>query len=180
MYLLTISYGSFAVDQTSGDGLNQWMISNPRILSEELLVQTLSCSTRELLQHWTKSSRIPASRKRSVWRKWKLTKKTVSFVEDRSLTWSTNTSGSLEPMILSRIMQTYLQLFFEMMMFRNSIQNGTKFSLSMTQIPSDDILESLYTLRIRVWETQDRIGIAQQGGFIRRKLNLIITDWRQW
>ena len=40
---------------------------------------------RELLQHWTESPRIPVSR-RSVWRKWKLTKKTVSFVEDRSLT----------------------------------------------------------------------------------------------
>ena len=29
--------------------------------------------------------------------------------------------------ILSRIMRTYLQLFFEMMTFRNSIQNGTEF-----------------------------------------------------
>ena len=35
----------------------------------------------------------PPSRKRSVWRKWKLLKKTVSFEEDRLLTWSTNTSG---------------------------------------------------------------------------------------
>ena len=72
----------------------------------------------------------------------------VSFAEDRSLTWSTSTSGSLEPLILSRIMPTYLQLFFEMMIFRNSIRNGTKF-LSMTQIPSDEILERLYKLRIR-------------------------------
>ena len=31
--------------------LNQWMISNLHVLSKELLVQTLSCSTRELLQH---------------------------------------------------------------------------------------------------------------------------------
>ena len=34
---------------------------------------------------------------------------------------------SLEPMILSRIMPTYLQLFFEMMIFRNSIRDGVKF-----------------------------------------------------
>ena len=54
-------------------------------------------------------------------------KRTVSFVEERSLTWSTSTSGSLEPMILSRIMPTYLQLFVEMMTFGNSIRNGTKF-----------------------------------------------------
>ena len=31
------------------------------------------------------------------------------------------------PMILSRIMPIYLQLFFELMKIRNSIRNGTKF-----------------------------------------------------
>ena len=51
-------------------------------------------------------------------------------------------------MILSRIMPTYFQLFFEMMIFRNSIRNGTKL-LSMTQIPFDDISEGLYKLRTR-------------------------------
>ena len=36
--------------------------------------------------------------------------------------------------------------------------------LSMTKIPSDDILEGLYKLKnTRVWETQDRIGIVQYG-----------------
>ena len=35
----------------------------------EFLVQTLSYSTRKMLQHWTKSSIILTSRKRSVWRK---------------------------------------------------------------------------------------------------------------
>ena len=34
---------------------------------------------------------------------------------------------SLEPMVLSRIMRTYLQLFFEMTIFRNSIRKVTKF-----------------------------------------------------
>ena len=34
-------------------------------------------------------------------------------------------------------------------MFRNSIRDGTNFLLSMRKIPSDDILESLYKLRIR-------------------------------
>ena len=53
-------------------------------------------------------------------------KKAVSSEEDRLLTWSANTSGSLGPTILSRIMQTCLLLFFEMMIFRNSIRNGTK------------------------------------------------------
>ena len=46
---------------------------------------------------------------------------------DRLLTWSTNTSGSQEPMILSRIMPTYSLLVFEKTIFRNSIQRGTEF-----------------------------------------------------
>ena len=58
-------------------------------------------------------------------------------------------SGSQEPTILSRIMPTYSLLVFEMTIFRNSIRNGTIFFVSMTQIPSDDILESLCKLRIR-------------------------------
>ena len=50
------------------------------------------------------------------------------FLHRRQIAYlSTSTSGSLEPMILSRIMPTYLQMFFEMMTFRNSIRNGTKF-----------------------------------------------------
>ena len=53
------------------------------------------------------------------------------------------------PTILSRNLSTYLQLFFETMIFRNSIRNGKEFSTSMTKIPSDDILEGLYKVRIR-------------------------------
>ena len=49
-------------------------------------------------------------------------------------------------MILSKNLPTYLR-FYKMMIFRNSIQSGTDFS--MTKIPHDDILEGLYNLRIR-------------------------------
>ena len=38
---------------------------------------------------------------------------------------------------------------FVTIMFRNSIQDGTKILLSMSRIPSDDVVESLYKLRIR-------------------------------
>ena len=91
----------------------------------------------------------------SVWRNKKPKKRTVSFVEDRSLTWSTSTSWSLEPMIPSRIMPTYLQLFFEMMIFRSSIRNGTEFYY---QWQKSHLMTSW-----RVWETQDRIGIVRPG-----------------
>ena len=53
--------------------------------------------------------------------------RTVSFAEDRLLTWSMSTSGSQEPMVPSRIMPTYLQLFFDVTIFRNSIRSGTEF-----------------------------------------------------
>ena len=41
------------------------------------------------------------------------------------------------------------ELTLRVIMFRNSIQDGKKILLSMTKIPSDDVLEGLYKLRIR-------------------------------
>ena len=53
-------------------------------------------------------------------------------------------------MILSRIMPTYLQLFFETMIDIQEFDSKLDgILLSMTQIPCDDILEGLYKLRIR-------------------------------
>ena len=101
----------------------------------------------------------------SLWRNKQPKKRTVSFEVDRSLTWSTSTSRSLEPTILSRIMPTYSLLVFEMTIFRNSIrfEMGWNFIIN-DEIPPDDILEGLYKIRnTRVWETQDRIGIVRPG-----------------
>ena len=52
-------------------------------------------------------------------------------------------------MILSKTMPTYFLIVYEMIIFRNSIRNRMEFLLSKTKVPSDDILEGLYTLRIR-------------------------------
>ena len=96
MYLFTTSYGSYAVDQRSGVG---WFSGWSKIFvlcQRNLNARMLKYSMRGLLQHWTESSIIQNSKERSVWRNKKLKKRTVSFVEDRSLTWSTSTSGSLE------------------------------------------------------------------------------------
>ena len=136
---------------------------------------------RGLLQHWTESSIILTSKEESVWRNKRPRKRTVSFVGDRSLTcWSTSTSRSLEPTILSRIMPTYLQWLFEMMIFRNSIRNGTEFCYqwrrSQLMTSWKDCTNSEYeSLRHSrpYWN-------CATWRFIRRKLDLIITDWRQW
>ena len=90
---------------------------------------------RGLLQHWTESSIILTSKEESVWRNKRPRSRTVSFAEDRLLTWSTSTSGSLEPTILSRIMPTYSLLVFEMTIFRNSIQSGTHIWLKNESCP---------------------------------------------
>ena len=122
----TTSYGSYAMDQRSGVGwFSEW--SKIFVLFERNSNAKL-WSTRCEDRFSTESSITPRSKERSVWRNKKPKKRTVSFVEDRSLTWSTSTSGSLEPMILSRIVPTYSLLLFEMMIFRNSIQNWTEFS----------------------------------------------------
>ena len=53
------------------------------------------------------------------------------------------------PMIPFLIMLMYSLSLFEMIMFRSSIRDGMKFYLSVTQIPPDNVLESLYKLRKR-------------------------------
>ena len=103
-----------------------------------------------------------------------------SFAEDRSLAWSTSTSRSLEPVIPSRVMPTYLLSLFEMMILRTSIRNGKEFyyqwreSHLMTSWKdcTNWEYESLRHSR-PYWNCMTCI-------FIRRKQDLIITDWRQW
>ena len=66
-----------------------------------------------------------------------------------SVTWSTSTSRSLEPTILSRIMPT----LFTVVLRKDDIQEFDSkwdgFLSSLTQITSDDILERLYKWRRR-------------------------------
>ena len=118
---------------------------------------------RGLLRHWTKSSIIPSSKGESVWRNKRPKKRTVSFEVDRLPTWSTITSGSLEPMILSKTTPTCSLLFFEMMIFRNSILSGTEFYLELYDLESHQLqclhwcflLTSLSALRhqlILLWD----------------------------
>ena len=108
--------------------LIQWVIWNLRALWEEfkcLILKYLMRGIASALNRIILNTQF--TRKVSLEEQKKPKKSTVSFMEDRSLTWSTRTSGSLEPMIPSKIMPTCLQLFVEMMIFRNSIRNGTEF-----------------------------------------------------
>ena len=97
------------------------------IKSSQLFSPFLRCWMRGLCPLWTRSSRIPASRKRSVWRNRKFKKRIGSFAEDRSLTWSTTASWLVPLMIPFLMTLIFSQLLFAMMMFKNSIRDGTKF-----------------------------------------------------
>ena len=107
--------------------LIQWMNWDLRHLFVVFQCRILKYLMRGLLQHWTESSIIASSKGESVCRNKKPRKRTVSFEVDRLPTWSTITSGSLEPMILSKTTPTCSPLFFEMTIFRNSIPTGTEF-----------------------------------------------------
>ena len=52
--------------------------------------------------------------------------------------------------------------------------------LSMTQIPPDDILESLYKLRTRESEKHKTVLELYNMEIHQKILDLIITDWREW
>ena len=126
-FLLRFSLGGNVMDQRSGDGrLGGWS----KILAinwRKVFPEILKCWTRELLLLWTRSSRIPTSRKRSVWRNRKLRKKIESFAEDRSPSWSVTTFVLLVLMTQFLTMRIYCQSLFATTTFRNSIRDGTKF-----------------------------------------------------
>ena len=118
-------------------------------------------------------------KERSVWRNKKPKKRTVSFVEDRSLPWSTSTSGSQEPLITSRIMPTYLLLLFEVMIFRNSIRNWTEI-----YYPWRKSHLMTYWKDCTNWEYESLRNSRPYWNcttwrFFRRKQDLIFIDWGQ-
>ena len=99
-------------------------ISMPESARLRVRISWVKFWTQELLL-WIRSSRIPTTRRRSVWTNRKLRKRIGSFAEDRSLTWSTTTSGLLALMIsvLDYVDLIYSQLLFALMMFRKSIRD---------------------------------------------------------
>ena len=122
MYLFPISYGSYALDRRNGVGVFSGWPKTSVINRRQFNAEFPKHLTRGLPQRRTKPPTTPTPKEES---EQKAQKHDRSFAEDRSLTWSTTTSNSLEPTILS--MPTYSLLVFEMMIFRNSIRNGTEF-----------------------------------------------------
>ena len=162
MYLFTIRYGSYAMDQRSGDGwLSGWI--KIFIINKKNSNASLKYSMRRLLQNWTKSSTIPASRKRSVWRKWK--PKGGPFP-------SRKTDRLLDLGVLSgHWSQRFCRELYRPIYYWSSKwqYSGIRFKMGRNFIVDDENSTWWHLGRIvkikntRVWETQDRVGIVRPG-----------------
>ena len=127
-----------------------------------VIISTLSSRIASSLNKIIDNSHF--SKGKSIWRNRRPRKRTVSFEVDRLPIWSTITSGSLGPMILSRTLPTCSPLFFEMTIFRNSILSGTENIIVYDENPAWWHFGRIVQIQNkRVWKTQDRIGIVRPG-----------------
>ena len=130
---------------------------------------------------WTRSSRIPTSWKRSVWRNRKLRKRTSFYEGDRSLTWSTTTFETLVLMIQFLITCRFIHNYSSQRWCSGIwYENGMKFSYVWLR-------SHLMTSRkvCTNWENVSLINskpceISTTWKFIRRYRGLIISSWKRW
>ena len=174
----SFSLGGNVMDQRSGDGRFGGRFLNHRAQFNVILFsRILCCWMQELRPLWTRSSRIPTARKRSVWRNRKLRKRIGSFAEGRSLTWSASAFGLLAlmiPLLISLI------LLSAMMMFRNSIRDEMKY---YCRWPRSHLMMSWKVGAS--WEYVSLINSKLYWNWINLKLirinrRTIIKDWRPW
>ena len=173
--------GSHVMYQRSRDGYFSGWSKIFAIYSGNILFLILSYLTRGLHQHWTRSSKIPTSRRRWVWRNRRVRMQTDSFAEDRS-------DGLLDLRLTlghwrQRFCTWYADLSSVVLRNDNIQEFDTRWDemlRSMQQFPPDDILESLYKLRRRVSEELKTVLELYNLEIHQRGQNLIITDWRQW
>ena len=127
------------------------------------MVQTLSCSIRRLLQHWTESSIIPSSKE--VQSGGTKSTKRVPFPS-----WKTDRLPDL------RVLPGHWRQWFRRELCRPIYNcsskcrySGIRFKVGRNSIVNDEnptwwhLGKIVQTKNTRVWETQDRIGIVWPG-----------------
>ena len=101
---------------------------------------------RRLLQHWTESSITHTSKERSAWRN-NQAQKEDRFLSGRQIAYLTyeyfRVTGANDSV------ENYADLFTIVLRIQEFDSKWDGILLSMTKIPSDDILEGLYKPRIR-------------------------------
>ena len=117
---------------------------------------------------WIRSSWIPTSRKRSVWRNSKLRKRIGFFGEDRSLTWFATAFESLVLMIPFLITLICSQLLFATMMFRKIRYEMGCNSIVYDQDPTCESDQLKTVLELYDMEIHQKISKPT------------FENWRQW
>ena len=135
---------------------------------------------RGLLQPWTRSSIIPISKGKSVWRN-KKAQKEDRFLRGRQIAYLiyeqfrvTGTHDSVE---------NYTDLFTIVLRNDDIQEFDSKWDgilLSMTKIPHDDILEGLYKLRIRESEKLKTVLELYDLETHQKKLGPDYHIWKLW
>ena len=147
VYLFPISYGSYSVDQRSGDGWFSGCFDVFVINTRYFKCRTLKYSMRGLQQHWTESSIILTSKEGSVWRN-KKAQKEDRFLRGRQIAYLIYDHFR----VTGDSVENYTDLF-TIVLRNDDIQEfdskGDGIFLSMTKIPHDEIMEGLYKLRVR-------------------------------
>ena len=163
MYLFTTSYGSYAMDQRSGDGwISGWsqiFVFYQRNSRTKLWVtRRENCfSTEQHHPEYPLQEKGQSGGNESSKRRPHPPRRQIAYLIYEYFR-VTGANDSLE---------NYANLFTIGLRNDDIQEFDSKWDellLSMTQIPSDEILEGLSKKKnTRVWETQDRIGIVQYG-----------------
>ena len=117
--MFTISYGSFAMDPVD-DLKSSRSIKGTHGPDFEVLDARIASALNKIIQNTRFKKKVSLEEMKAHKEDRLLRGRQIAYLIYEYF----RVTG---PTILSRTMQTYLQLFFEMMIFRNSIQNGTKF-----------------------------------------------------
>ena len=145
-FLFRFSLRSHVMDQRNGDGRVGGRSEVIALKFKVILIsRILICWTRGLLLLWVRSSRIPTSGRRSVWKNRK-PRKRKGFLRGRQIAYMIY---DYFLMLRFLIMQFYFLSLFATMMFQDFESRWDEILLSMTKIRIDDVLENLYKLIIR-------------------------------
>ena len=133
---------------------------------------------RWMRQHWKIFSRMCTSEKEQVSKSDVLRKTTDSYEEGRLLTWSMSIFGP--PLVKqykdSQICSKYA---YRMLMFKISTQDGTKFFLEASEIPTEMVLEGVYKSKLhRILFSFRLCWLCLNKRIFDTTNNQAIPDWR--
>ena len=159
MQLFAISYESDAIDQKSGDGwFSGWF---------KIFVINKRHSNAEFWSTWCEDCFKKKNQSGGIKRP-----KAGRFLSRKTdcLRDLWKLPGHRSQRFCRELCRRNSLLVFDMMIFKDSIQSGTEFLISMTKIPHDDISERLYKIKVRVWEIKKQCWTCMTWKLYQKKV----------